>query len=86
MKYCKNCLNQRTNGYCSVKQKRIRCAIQAYFCKRYKPYWLKYGKWQFAGFVQVGDYDYVVQRCSNCGHKQLDLTDYCPECHAKMGE
>lgn len=43
LKLCKYCLNERTDGYCKVKQRYIRHGIQACLCGSYKPYWWKWG-------------------------------------------
>lgn len=45
---------------------------------------VKHGEWKVAGTCDKGDKTYIVNQCSNCGAIKLAITDYCPDCGAKM--
>lgn len=43
-----------------------------------------HGEWKIAGTCDKEDRTYIVHQCSHCGIKQIAVTNYCPNCGAKM--
>lgn len=47
----------------------------------------KHGEWKIDGFEDLDDgTSQMIVRCSVCGNTQGVLTNYCPNCGAKMDE